>query len=128
MSIAHRLRDVLLLVRRKYGMEPVIDRLLPYLTQEQDISGDRFSQLLPTCEVRVPADHRAATIARIREVVQDYWGFRKLGKGRHKVLGGIRFLKALAEARHGFEGYSFEHDETTGYRLIATPNHPDHRK
>ena len=115
LPIASRLKDALWSLRRRYGMENDLDRILPFIVFERDLNRDQLEDLFVTRSRRVPEDFKSALLARIQQIVRYYWAYRETHKGYHKVLKGIIFLENVT--RFGFEGCRLIEDENTGYQL-----------
>ena len=115
LSVSSRLKDVLWSIRRLYGLEAAIDRVLPFIVFERNLNRDQLNMLFATYPRRVPEDFKAALLARIQEIVYLYWEYRRTNKGYHKVLRSMLFLEAVA--RHGFEKCTLTPDKTGSFRL-----------
>lgn len=115
LPISSRLKDVLWSIRRQYGMESDIDRVIPFIAFERNLSRDQFNDLFVTYPDQIPEDFKSTLLARIREAVYLYREYRQTHKGYHRILRGVIFLEAVA--RHGFDGCTLTADTTGSYRL-----------
>ena len=115
LPIATRLKDALWSVRQRHGMESDIDRIIPYLVFEQNLSEDALGNLFVDYPKRVPEDFKLALIAQIQQIVRLYWQYQQTRKGYHKILKGVIFLENVV--RYGFEGCRLIFDKNTGYHL-----------
>ena len=114
-SVALRLKDAIWSLRRRYGMESDIDRIIKYLVFEQDLSRDQLESILVVYPKRIPEDFRSALIARIQRAIRNYWSYHQTRKNYHRVLRDIRFLETVAGV--GFEGCRLVYNKNTGYQL-----------
>lgn len=114
-AIASRLKDALWSLRRHYGMETDIDRIIPYIVFEWNLSEAALNNLFVVYPRRIPEDFRAALIARIQQIIRQYRRYRQDKKGYHKVLKDVIFLENVA--RRGFEECVLTPDKIVGYRL-----------
>ncbi len=121
LPVASRFKDALLSLRRQYGLESDIDRVLPFIVFDQDLTENQLVNLLVDYPSRVPEDFKAALVAEIQHLVRAYWVYRTTRKGYHKVLRGVRFLEDVA--RHGFDGCQLTRDKVVGYVLELKPQH-----
>jgi len=121
-SIAVRLKDALWSLRRRYGMESDIDRIIPFLVFERELTQDQLESLFTTYSRHTPEDFKSALIIRIQQIVRHYWQYNRVHEGYHKVLKGIRFLENVV--RFGFEGCRLIHTHSVGYQIELKPEHP----
>ena len=90
LPVTSRLKDAVWSVRRRYGMESDIDRIIPYLAFDGHFTNeDQLNKLLVTYPKRTPEDFKAATIILIQDTVRAYWSYRQTQKGYHRILKGI---------------------------------------
>ena len=111
-SIASRFKDALWSVRRAFGMEADIDRIISFVVFERELDETKVFLTYPR---RIPEHFQSALLARIREIVRQYDYYRRSRKGYHKVVKGIIFLENVV--RVGFEGCSLVEDKNNGFRL-----------
>ena len=115
---AKRLKDVLLTLRRYYGMEHDLDRIIRFVATDNGIENRECDDLFASHPIRTPEDFRAVLLARIRDIIRCYWAYLATGKNRHLVLGEIRFLEMLAgEAHSGCKRYRIVPDKIVGHKL-----------
>ena len=115
--IAFRFRDALWSIRREFGMETDIDRIISFIVFDRKFNEDMFI----TYPKRVPEDFRSALLARIRDIVRQYYAYRLTKKGYHRVLKGIYFLENVV--RYGFKGCLLIEDKAGSFRLALRPEH-----
>lgn len=121
--VASRLKDALWSIRCRYGMENDIDRIIPFLVFDRDLSRTELEDLLVDYPKRPPADFKSALLAQIQKTIRVYWFYRVNRKGYHKVLKGIYFLEHVV--RYGFEGCCLIFDADTGYYIELKPEIKD---
>lgn len=109
--VSSRMKDALWSIRRQYGMESDLDRIIKFIVFDQNFTENLFVDY-PT---RIPEVFTSALLARIRQTIREYWTYRQTRKGYHKVIKGIIFLEDVA--RYGFEGCQLVPDKNTGYVL-----------
>ena len=118
-AISSRLKDALWSIRRQVGLEPTIDRVMPLVAFEKNITRDQLNQLLIDYPERVPDDLKAALTARIQEIIRHYWFYQQNGKGFFRVQTGVFFLENVA--RYGLKGCYLHSNPHTGFRLKLIP-------
>lgn len=118
-SPTSRLSDALWSLRREFGLGNDLDRIRKAIIFEQTLSQDRIDGLFIIYPKRVPEDYKSALLARIQEIVRQYWIYCSTRKGYHKIAKGIIFLENVARFR--FEGCQLVYDKNTGYRLEIKP-------
>ncbi len=112
---AHRLRDALGSIRRRYGMETDLDRIIGFLVFNKVLTEEQLNDLFIAYPTRVPEDFKSALLARIQKIIRQYWNYQRDKTGYHKIIRGVRFLENVA--RHGFGGCRLRPDKLVGYRL-----------
>ena len=115
MVLAERLKNALWSVRRQFGLSGDIDRLLPFIVFERKITKTRLEDLFITYPKRVPEDFKSALVARIQQLMRQYWRYRTSKQGYQKVKRGVLFLEDVA--RRGFEGCRLVEDDIVGFQL-----------
>ncbi|MCK5602730.1 hypothetical protein KAR91_12695 [Candidatus Pacearchaeota archaeon] len=111
-NIASRFKDALWSIRRAFGMEPDLDRIINFVAFDRDLDETKVFITYPR---RIPEDFRSALLARIREIVRQYDRYRCSKKGYHRVVKGIMFLENVA--RVGADGCCLSEDKNDGFRL-----------
>ena len=119
-SVASRLKDALWSVRRKFGMESDIDRLIPYLAFEREVSDDQFNALFATYPKRIPEAFKPALFAHIKLTMRLYYQYRRFKRQYHKLITAIAFIENVV--RYGFEKCNLVPDNTVGYKLQLKAN------
>lgn len=117
--IASRLKDVLWSVRQQFGLENDIDRLISFIAFERTLTEDQLNDLFISYPKRIPEEFRAVLIARIQQIIRQYWAYCQTQKGYHKVLRGVLFLENVC--RYKQEGCRLVDTGSTGYRLELKP-------
>lgn len=116
-SIATRFRDALWSIKREFGMEADIDRIISFVVFERDFN----ENILIAYPKRIPEDFKMALLARIQQIVRQYWAYRQTKKGYHRVVKGILFLENVA--RYRFDGCQLVEDKIVGWQLELKPEH-----
>lgn len=111
-SVASRFKDALWSIRRAFGMEADIDRIIPFVVFERELDETKVFLTYPR---RIPEHFQSALLARIREIVRQYDCYRRTKKGYHKIIKGIIFLENVV--RVGFDGCVLVEDKNDGFRL-----------
>lgn len=111
-SVASRFKDALWSIRRAFGMEADIDRIINFVVFDRDLDETKIFLTYPR---RVPEHFQSALLARIREIVRQYEHYRRSKKGYHKIIKGIRFLENVV--RVGADGCCLSEDKNDGFRL-----------
>lgn len=115
-QVAGRLKDALWSLRMRFGMEADIDRVFPFVISDQKLDREQLENLFIAYPKLVPEDFKSALVARIRQIIRQYWAFRNTRKGFHKIIRNILFLEEVA--RFGFDGCRLVHNQSTGYQLV----------
>ncbi len=113
--IATRFKDALWSLRERFGVQPDVDRIIPFVAFGWKLTAEKLEQLFLPYTERVPEDFKAALIAQIQEATRNYWGYVQTRKGFHRILKDIIFLENVA--RFGENGFRLRYDENTGYHL-----------
>lgn len=113
--IADRFKGALWSLRDRFGVQPDVDRIFPFIAFSQTLTAEGLEMLFLPYTERVPQDFKAALIARIQEATRNYWEYIETRQGFHKILKSIVFLENVA--RVGEIGCRFRYDENTGYHL-----------
>ena len=100
-------------------MKTDLDRILRFVVFDRDLDENQLEDLFATYPGRIPEDFGSALLERIRQITRQYWSYRRVRKGYHKVLRGIIFLENVA--RFGYEGCQLFHDSRFGWRLEVKP-------
>ncbi len=111
-SVASRFKDALWSLRRAFGMEADLDRIISYVAFDRELDE---TKIFLTFSRRTPEHFQSALLARIREIVCQYDCYRRTKKGYHKIIKGVRFLEEVA--RNGFDGCYLSEDKNDGFRL-----------
>lgn len=111
-SVASRFKDALWSLRRAFGMEADIDRIISYVVFDRDLDESKIFLAYPR---RTPEDFRSALLVRIKEIVRQYERYRCTKKGYHKIVKGIVFLENVV--RVGADGCCLSEDKNDGFRL-----------
>ena len=111
-SVGSRFKDALWSLRRAFGMEADLDRIISYVAFDRELDE---SKVFITYPRRVPEHFQSALLARIREIVRQYERYRLTKKGYHKIIKGVRFLENVV--RVGFDGCCLSEDANDGFRL-----------
>ena len=111
-SVASRFKDALWSIRRAFGMESDLDRIISYVAFDRELDE---SKVFITYPRRIPEDFRSALLARIREIVRQYEHYRLMKKGYHRVIKGVRFLENVVHV--GADGCCLSEDKNDGFRL-----------
>ncbi len=114
-AIASRLKDALWSIRRRYGCEPDIDRIIPFLVFNHQPDLYQLNNILISYPNHTPEDFKAALVIRIQQTTRAYWTYQQTRKGYYRLLKRILFLEAVV--RCGFEGCDLVFNETRGYEL-----------
>jgi len=117
-TIAGRLRDILLALKKQFGMASDLDRLIPYVAFEKDLTRDQLNNLFVTYPARVPEDYRSALVIEIQKTIRRYWHYcqsKPTPTSRAKIKASIIFLEEVV--RRGFEGCILTPDKVVGFRL-----------
>ncbi len=110
--VASRFKDALWSLRRAFGMEADLDRIISYVAFDRELDENK---VFLTYTRRVPEHFQSALLTRIREIVRQYEHYRLMKKGYHRVIKGVRFLEEVA--RVGFDGCVLIEDKNDGFRL-----------
>jgi len=115
LPITSRLKDALWSIRREFELGNDLDRIIRCIIFDNDISQDRLDSLFVSYPKRVPEDFVSALLARIQQIVRQYWAYCSTHKGYHKVLKGIYFLENVA--RYRFDKCILIEDKIYGFKL-----------
>ena len=121
LPIASRLKDAVWSIRQAFGLENDLDRIIPFLVRDENLSPERLDQVFIVYPKRVPEDYKSALLARIQQIVRQYYVYRLTKKGYHKILKGIYLLENVV--RHGFGGCRLVEDKVVGFQLELKPEH-----
>ncbi len=113
--IADRFKGALWSLRERFGVQPDVDRIIPFIAFGRILTAEGLEQLFLPYTERVPEDFKAALIARIQEATRNYWEYTTTRKGFHRILKDIIFLENVA--RFGESGFRLRYDENVGYHL-----------
>ncbi|KKM07112.1 hypothetical protein LCGC14_1737220 [marine sediment metagenome] len=119
-AIASRLKDVLWSLRRRFGMEADLDRIIPYVAFERTLTRSEVENLFPIYPKRVPEEFKSALLDRVQQMIREYQRYQETRKGYHRVLKGMKFLEKVAGL--GFEGCCLIFNKNTGFRLELKKN------
>jgi len=96
-----------------------LDRIRKPIVFEQNLTQDQIDGLFVTYPKRTPEDFKSALLARIQQIVRQYYIYRATKKGYHKVRKGISFLENVA--RYQFGGCILVEDKINGFQLELKP-------
>ena len=126
LPITSRLKDAVWSIRREFGLESDLDRIIPFLVRDENLSPERLDDIFIVYPKRVPEDYKSALLAKIQRIVRQYYVYRLTKKGYHKIVKGIHFLENVA--RYRFEGCLLVEDKIVGFQLELKPEHLKKKK
>lgn len=121
LPITSRLKDAIWSIRREFGLENDLDRIILFLVRDENLSPEQLDKVFIVYPKRVPEDYKSALLARIQQIVRQYYAYRLTKKGYHRILKGIYFLENVI--RFGFEGCLLVEDKIVGFQLELRPEH-----
>ena len=110
-----RLKDIVWAIRAQYGHKPLIDRMMPFVTFDPNLSDEEFDDLFHNFPKRVPARFGVALLPEIRSAVYQFRDFRRTGKQYHRAFQQIVRLEELMRA--GPTKCELIPDDIRGYTL-----------
>ena len=121
-----RLKDTLWSLRQRFSGFPValgVDRIMPFLTMNQELSLDQLTGLFASIER--PKTKMAALILRIQAVVLAYWNFIQPEGTSAPRTGGSDTYRSIFHSililediiRSGFDLFELVEDNLSGFAL-----------
>lgn len=115
LPITSRLKDAIWSIRREFGLENDLDRIIPFLAFDKPLSLTQLNDIFIIYPKRTPEDFPSALLAKIHQIMRQYVVYRSTKQGYYRILKGAMFLENVI--RKGFVGCVLVEDKVSGFQL-----------